>query len=141
MLPQDLIAELGKTLGLPLSLENGVCRVIFDADAVDFEASGETLFAMAELGPAAGRPDACERFMRANFAGQETGGAVLGIHDGSFMLHMAFPEGTSGARFEAGVTALVKALRYWKEWLQLPPQIETPAEPASDPLLNTMIRI
>ena len=137
---QDLIAELGNTLGIPLRLEDNVCPVIFDNDPVDFELAHGTLFAVAELGSAAGREDAYARLLQANFAGQETGGAVISLNDARFLLHMAFPEDTTYARFEADLERFVKSLRYWKEWLALPPAAQEP--PVAEPLImNNMLRI
>ncbi|MGN1149976.1 MAG: type III secretion system chaperone [Sutterella sp.] len=123
MQPEQLVAELGTTLGIDLKLsDQGTCRVVFDEDEVDFEVSGERLFVIADIASASGRADAYGRLLSADYLGNETGGAVISL-DASrdvFVLHTVSEDGTSYPAFEAKLTLFVKALRYWKEWLAQP---------------------
>ncbi|MGN1038596.1 MAG: type III secretion system chaperone [Mailhella sp.] len=124
MKASELVSELGAALGITLSLgEEGTCRVFFDEDAVDFEKSGESLYVMADLSSASGREDACKRLLSANCLGSETGSATLSLDAARevFMLHTMFQEDTPYPAFEERISMFVKALRYWKEWLSLPP--------------------
>ncbi|MDY6009540.1 MAG: type III secretion system chaperone [Duodenibacillus sp.] len=123
MLPEQLVAELGTTLAINLSLsDQGTCRVVFDEDEVDFEKSGNALFVMADIASACGREDAYGRLLTANCLGNETGGAVISLDAARevFVLHTVCEEGTSYPAFEAKLTLFVKALRYWKAWLAQP---------------------
>ncbi len=126
-----LIRELGNVLGIDLALtEAGTCGVFFDEDEVMFEVSEERLFIMADLGPSEGREDAHARLLRASNLGLETGFSCLGIDEnsGQFTLcrvlegDMAYPE------FERILTVFVGAVRYWKEWLALPPSASQQGE-------------
>ena len=139
MQAHDLISELGKTLGIPLSLEGGTCQVLFDEDAVDFELSVNTLYILAEVGSCVDRTDAYERILQANFGGQQTGGATLSLDGDQFMLHLAISEDWTYANFEAGLERFIKALRYWKEWLALPVQASTRNTPQNT--FGSMLKI
>lgn len=124
MIAEKLLDELGEKLGFPVTLsDQGTCRILFDEDAVDFELSGQSLYVIADIASASNRQDACARFLEANFLGRETGGACLGLDTtrDCFTLHRTFGEGTDYPAFEEGLALFVKALRYWKEWLALPP--------------------
>lgn len=126
----ELVAELGAKLGVGLKLgETGTCRVDFDGDEVDFEQSGDSLYIMADLASASGRADACVRLLEANWLGRESGGACFGIDAtrNMFTLHTVVPDETAYAAFEARLTLFIKALRYWKIWLALPPASLNPA--------------
>lgn len=121
---RELVAELGAKLGLNLQWsEAGTCRVLFDDDAVDFEQSGNILYIMADLASASGREDAYARLLSANCLGAESGGACIGLDAARniFTLHTVMRDGTPYESFEAALTLFLKALRYWKEWLALPP--------------------
>lgn len=136
----DLLAELGEKLGFPITLSgDGTCRVIFDEDAVDFELFGESLYVMADVGSAANREDAYGRLLEANCLGRESGGACLGL-DASrdvFTLHRVFSADVSYTAFEEDLTLFVKALRYWKEWLALPPAQGGAEEPIPMPAFGS----
>lgn len=142
----ELVAELGAQLGISLTLdENGVCRVLFDEDTVDFEASENTLYLIAELGPvlSEARISTYERLLRANYLGAETGGATLSLdpeHENIVILHrrletpMAYPD------FEGAVELFVKAQRYWKERITLH-ATENSSAGSTAPESFTMLRI
>ncbi|MGX8718896.1 MAG: type III secretion system chaperone [Desulfovibrio sp.] len=126
-----LVSALGVNLGFELALSDaGTCGVFFDRDEVMFEVSEERLFIMADLGPSEGREDAHARLLRASNLGLETGFSCLGIDEnsGQFTLcrvlegDMAYPE------FERILTVFVGAVRYWKEWLALPPSASQQGE-------------
>lgn len=120
----DLIAELGAKLGISLNLsEAGTCRVFFDEDEVDFELAGKSLYVMADVSSAAHRENAYGRLLEANCLGRETGGACIGLDGtrGMFTLHNVFRDNVPYAAFEEELMLFIKALRYWKEWLALPP--------------------
>lgn len=145
----ELVAELGAKLGISLKLsEAGTCRVHFDDDEVDFEQSGDSLYIMADIASASGREDACGRLLAANCLGAESGGACIGLDAGRnvFTLHTVMRGDTPYDSFEAALTLFIKALRYWKEWLALPPASSSSA-PAADaagtaaPFTAGMLRI
>lgn len=131
----ELLAELGANLGIALQLgKSGTCRVHFDEDEVDFEQSGDALYIMADLASASGRADACVRLLEANWLGRESGGACFGIdaEKTRFTLHTVVYGDTTYADFEARLTLFIKALRYWKAWLSLPPSSPAPADSAKE---------
>lgn len=120
----DLLSELGNKLGFPVTLSSdGTCCVIFDEDEVDFELFGESLYVMADIGAASNREDAFRRLLEANCLGRESGGACIGLDAArdTFTLHRVFAGETAYPSFEEELTLFLKALRYWKEWLALPP--------------------
>ena len=119
-----LIRDLGRTLGISLELSHaGTCRVAFDGDVVDFEASGESLWVMADLGPALHREDASISLLSANCLGLQTGGATIALDEerSMFTMHLELWGDMPYALFEKRLAMFVKALRWWKEWLALPP--------------------
>ena len=122
----ELLSELGRRLGISLALsEAGSCRVRFDKDTVEFEQAGKALYVMADLGTASGREDAFGRLLEANCLGAESGGACLGL-DASrqeFTLHLILHGDMRYEDFEEALTRFIRALRYWKEWLALPPSL------------------
>ncbi|WP_446424647.1 type III secretion system chaperone [Mailhella sp.] len=123
MKAEELIHELGRALGIPLELgPQNTCRVNFDGDIVDFELSGDLLYVMADLGSSLNREDAHASLLAANCLGAQTGGATIGIDMGRamFTLHRTVGD-VPYAVFEADMALFVKALRWWKEWLSLPP--------------------
>ena len=131
---RDLVAELGAKLGLNLQWsEAGTCRVLFDDDTVDFEQSGNALYVMADMASASGRENACGRLLAANCLGAESGGACIGLDVARnvYTLHTVMRDGMPYESFETELTLFLKALRYWKEWLALPPDSTSPA-PAAD---------
>lgn len=119
-----LIRELGNVLGIDLTMtEAGTCGVFFDEDEVMFEVSEGRLFIMADLGPSEGRSDAALRLLRAANLGLETGFACAGIDEarGQFTLCRVLEGDLEYADFEKLLAVFVGAVRYWKEWLALPP--------------------
>ena len=121
---EQLIRELGRSLGIALELSNtGTCRAAFDGDVVDFEASGESLWVMADLGPALHREDASTSLLSANSLGLQTGGATIALDEerSMFTMHMELWSDMPYAVFEKRLAMFIKALRWWKEWLALPP--------------------
>ena len=137
-----LIRELGNVLGIDLALTDaGTCGVFFDEDEVMFEVSEERLFIMADLGPSEGRSDAALRLLRAANLGLETGFACAGLDEarGQFTLCRVLEGDLAYADFEKMLTVFVGAVRYWKEWLALPPSAETQGE-SPLPLENGSLR-
>lgn len=120
---QELIAKLGETLGFSLSLsQENTCQVIFDADAIDFEATGKDLFIMAELGAEIDNSNVFKRLLQANHLGAETGGASIGLAVNGFVLHRQLAMPMEYQDFENIVANFIQTTRYWKEWLALPHQ-------------------
>lgn len=123
MKAEELILEFGRALGIPLELSpQNTCRVNFNGDVVDFEVSGDLLYVMADLGSSLNREDAHASLLAANCLGAQTGGATIGIDMARavFTLHRTVCD-VPYAAFEADMALFVKALRWWKEWLSLPP--------------------
>lgn len=120
-----LIRELGKELGVPLELSReGTCRASFDADVLDFEEMQDGhLMIAAELAPATHREDALRAMMAANFLGMQTGAACLSLDEArdAFVLHTELWGEMPYAVFEQRLVLFVQAVRWWKEWLALPP--------------------
>lgn len=141
MRPEELLAGLGALLGIDLTPgKEGTCRLVLDEDTVDFEVSGDRLFVMADIGSAVDRMSACARFLAADHLGTETGGAVISLDEKRevFMLHSMFEAGISSAAFEERLTLFVKALRYWKAWLNAL-SVETAAQvPAGENFSNML---
>lgn len=122
MEPQQLLDQLGRCLGFALPLnENGLCRVLFRGDAVNFEAEGGSLWLVADLGPVphAPREEAYAAMLAANAFGRGTRGAVLGINSvlGSVCLHRVCPPGTAYPDFERMLIDFIVSLRQWKQRL------------------------
>ena len=144
MKAEELILEFGRALGIPLELSpQNTCRVNFNGDVVDFEVSGDLLYVMADLGSIlsalqhAHKNGIIHRDIKpqnilvhadghikvADFGiARMTGGATIGIDMARavFTLHRTVGD-VPYAAFEADMALFVKALRWWKEWLSLPP--------------------
>jgi len=121
----DLIRELGIALGIRLEPDGeGSCGVFFGDDEIHFEAGDGRLSIMADLGPSEGREDAAARLLKAASLGLETGFACVGIDDmrGQFTLCRTLEEDLTYRGFEEILSTFVGAVRYWKEWLALPPR-------------------
>ena len=119
-----LIQELGNALGIELAFSDaGTCGVFFDQDEILFEVNEGRLFIMADLGPSEGRSDAAMRLLRAANLGLETGFACAGLDEarGQFTLCRVLEGDLPYADFEKLLAVFVGAVRYWKEWLALPP--------------------
>ena len=128
-----LISELGRAIGIDLKLSDaGTCGVFFDDDEVLFESHAGKLYLIADLGSAAGREDAYGRLLSADYLGHESGHAVIGLDEnrGEFTLHRILEGDMDYPEFEKILTLFVKAVRYWKEWLSLPPAQGTGDGPA-----------
>lgn len=120
----ELIKELGRSLGIELKLSlAGTCRASFDGDVVSFELEHDSLWIFAELGPALGRDDAVPVLLAANNFGLQTGGATIALDEErcEFTLHMELWSGMPYRAFEAKLIMFIKTLRWWKDWLDLPP--------------------
>ena len=128
---KGLMTELGSRLGISLNFEeNGMCQILFDDDAVDFEQSENALYLIGEVGsiPPESRTSLYERLLRANYLGSETGNATLSLDpnkEGAILLHRRLETPMPYADFEGALELFVKALRYWKERIALP--CDTPA--------------
>jgi len=147
---EELIRELGRALGIELSFSSqNTCRVLLDGDVVDFEKSGEKLYVMADLGSSQNREDAHACLLAANCLGAQTGGATIGIDSGRamFTLHLLVSD-VPYPTFEADMAQFVRAMRWWKEWLALPPlpgarkeQAAVSADAGFDPFAAHTLRI
>lgn len=121
---EQLIKELGRALGVELAFSpEGTCRVALDGDVVDFEKTLSSLWVMADLGSARNREDASSSLLAANCLGMQTGGATIALDEerGVFTMHLELWGDVPYPSCEARLTMFVKALRWWKEWLALPP--------------------
>ncbi len=119
-----LIRELSSALGIDLQLsDKGTCGVFFDDDEVMFEINDGRLFIMADLGPSGGREDAAVRLLQAANLGLETGFSCIGIdaEREQFTLCRVLEGDLSYPDFERSLALFVTAMRFWKEWLALPP--------------------
>ncbi|MBQ6669158.1 MAG: type III secretion system chaperone [Deltaproteobacteria bacterium] len=120
---QQLLDELGKHLGFALSLnEHGLCRVLFQEDAVDFEEDEGSLWLVAEVGPvpAGGREGIFGEMLAANAFGLGTKEAVLGMDAAkdAIFLHRHCPPGMEYPDFERVLIDFVLVLREWKSRLR-----------------------
>ncbi len=116
--------QLGGLLGISINpSESGACRVLFDADAVDFQTAGRTLFLIADLGSFKGCEEECAALLRANCCGAETLGAVIGLDADRqvLTLHMMLTGALEEEEFKGLLAAFLKAVRYWKAWVAADP--------------------
>lgn len=145
MIAGELIKELGAKLGVSIALnENGVCRVIFDNDTVDFELSGNDLYLIAELGfvLAGADKDFYVQLLEANYLGTKTAGAAISLDpdkENTVMLHKKLATPMEYADFEKELEFFVKAVRYWKKFIALPHADKKDTPKNMD--FNSMIRI
>ena len=124
MTPEELIKELGRTLGAPMELSPvGTCRAAFDGDVVEFEKADDALWIYAELGSSLHREDASQSLLAANRLGIQTGGATISLDEerSQFVMHVELWGDMPYEAFESRLVLFIKALRWWKEWLALPP--------------------
>ena len=124
MKAEELIKELGHNLGIALELSPiGTCRASFDGDVVEFEKTDDALWIYAELGSSLHREDANQSLLAANRLGIQTGGATISLDEerSQFVMHMELWGDMPYASFESRLVLFIKALRWWKEWLALPP--------------------
>jgi len=124
MTAEELIKELGHCLGVPMELSPaGTCRVAMDGDVVDFEKDGDSLWIFADLGSALNREDASLSLLAANSLGMQTGGATIALDEerSMFTMHLELWGEMPYPSFESKLVLFIKALRWWKEWLALPP--------------------
>ena len=96
---------------------------------------------MADIAPAEGHEEALPRLLRAANLGLETGYSCIGIDDtrGQFTLCRILEGEWTYPEFEKALSIFVLAVRYWKDWLALPPAeaSKTEFEPF-DPLSFTI---
>ncbi len=139
----ELIRTLGHELGCELNFSpQGTCRVALDDDIVDFEKANEKLYIMADIGSCEKREDAYFAFLAANHLGLKTGGASIGIDIARSVFTLTLIEGeVSFETFNADLTRFVQVLRWWKEWLALPPLEETAPEARPSLFEMDMIKI
>ena len=124
MRAEELIKELGRTLGVALELSPvGTCRASFDGDVVEFEKTDDALWIYAELGSAMNREDASQSLLAANRLGIQTGGATISLDEekSQFVMHVELWGDMPYENFESRLVLFIKSLRWWKEWLALPP--------------------
>ena len=124
MKAEELIKELGRSLGIAMELSPiGTCRAAFDGDVVEFEKTDDALWVYAELGSSLHREDANQSLLAANRLGLQTGGATISLDEerNQFVMHMELWGEMPYMSFESRLVLFIKALRWWKEWLALPP--------------------
>ena len=124
MKAEELIKELGRNLGVALELSPvGTCRASFDGDVVEFEKTDDALWIYAELGSSLHREDAAQSLLAANRLGLQTGGATISLDEehSQFVMHVELWGDMPYDAFESRLVLFIKALRWWKEWLALPP--------------------
>ena len=124
MRAEELIKELGRTLGVAMELSTvGTCRASFDGDVVEFEKTDDALWIYAELGSALHREDVNQSLLAANRLGIQTGGATISLDEerSQFVMHVELWGDMPYESFESRLVLFIKALRWWKEWLALPP--------------------
>ena len=119
---KELLLRLGVVLGLELYIsDEGVCRIYFDDDAVDFEITSEGICLIAELGilPSQDNTNLYRTLLTANLFGIATAGATLSIDpdSDSIFLHKMLYNGLSYSDFEIQVEFFIKVLRHWKRQL------------------------
>ena len=121
---EELIKELGRTLGAPMELSPvGTCRAAFDGDIIEFEKVDGDLWVIADLGSAENREDAVASLLAGNRLGIQTGGATIALDEerAMFTMHMELWGEMPYQTFEGKLVMFIKALRWWKDWLSLPP--------------------
>ena len=117
----ELITRLGEKLGFEISLSaEGTCIITFGEEEIGFEETSTDLFFIATIGNVNDNITVLKRFLRANFLGNETGGAYISIDNENFMLHRQISLPRDYQDFEVVLSNFVVTLRYWKEWLNLP---------------------
>lgn len=121
---ESLLGELGATLGFELKLsEQGTCGVLLDEDRINFEINDGRLFIIADLASSEGRDKDSVQLLKAANLGLQTGFACIGIDEasGQFTLCRVLEGNLTFIDFEKILTLFVRAVRYWKKWLALPP--------------------
>jgi len=119
MKASELIHSLGPMFGVELPVsEEGTAQVLFDEDAVDFQAADGQLFVMADIGSADGCEDLYGTLLIANCLGNETLGCTIGLDAERrvLMLHRIIEGDWTEHEFQNVIAQFVKALRYWKAW-------------------------
>lgn len=119
MKASELMDSLGPMLGIDLPAGgDGAVDVLFDEDAVDFQAADGRLFVMADIGSADGCEALYGTLLKANCLGAETLGCTIGLDAERHVLtlHRLIEGDWTEAAFQDVVAQFVKALRYWKEW-------------------------
>ncbi len=119
MKASELIHCLGPMLGADLPASgDGPVLVLFDEDAVDFQAADGRLFVMADIGSAEGCEALYGTLLQANCMGAETLGCTIGLDAERrvLTLHRLVEGDWTELEFQALLGQFVKALRYWKEW-------------------------
>ena len=136
----ELIHQLGQQLNITdLSLsEDNTCGVIFDNDDVLFENTNNNIFIVSEIG----RVEEEERdklfaiFMDANHLGHGTAYGSIG-YDAQrdiFTLTRVLTEDIEYKKFEEQLVLFLKALRYWKRYIQNGDEKEEQSESNNDSL-------
>ena len=119
----ELLSRLGRELGLSLHIsDEGVCRIYFDNDTIDFEMIDDGVCIIAEVGylPPQGCERQCRALLAANLFGIETAGATLSLDAAidTVFLHMIYRNNSNYYDFEAAIGRFLKVLRHWKGQLR-----------------------
>ncbi len=120
----ELITAFGNRLNLQLSLSaENTCGIELDDGQVTFELIENRLFLVTDLGSSSGHEGDLERILRAQNLGLETGFCIIGIDSSreQFTLCRVLEGEMDIDAFEKAVTLFVRTMRYWKEWIGLPP--------------------
>ena len=115
----ELIAELGKNLGIELTDEGGATAVEIDGIPVVLHAAGDDLILVhADLGeiPHENRERVFAAAMEANFLYQGTGGATLAVDPDSGRLHIQKYNWLERLDAEKAVTNLTRFADTVKAW-------------------------
>ncbi len=131
---QDMIAELGREMGIPgLALdENGLCRLVFDTKlVVDLEASSDGkvmhVYSVVCGIPPENREAFYDSLLAANLFGQETGGAAFArdeTADEILLCTRVNPDKTDFRDFVNQLEDFVNHLETWIEKLSGPARAE-----------------
>ena len=120
----ELIHQLGQKLNISdLSLtEDNTCGILFDDDDVLIENSNNNIFIVSEIGRV--EEDEKEKFfavfMDANHLGHGTAFGSIGYDEQRdiFTLTRVLNDEIEFEKFEEQLVLFLKALRYWKRYIQ-----------------------
>lgn len=120
----ELIHQLGQKLNISdLALtENNTCGILFDEDDVLFENTHKHIFIVAEIGRAEDnvKDKLFNVFMDANHLGHGTAYGSIGFDEqrSVFTITRVVDEDIEYEKFEDQLVLFLKALRYWKRYMQ-----------------------
>lgn len=124
----SLVASLGKTCGLDLSLSDGRCTLCFDGEHdVTFEQDGDALILHGPVddGACLSNPENLRTLLSASFLGAETDGGALSVwgRTGEIVLWKRFDAFADYPAFESAVNAFLAQIIHWKGRLAALPSV------------------